>query len=344
LLRHARSLDAHHSPDLFHVHQDISRATSRPLQSKVKAAGQEVARAESRLQEVTQEAEEYERQRQAQPKRGRPIDYEKRIHAQKDLVHAALKGLEAAQQRREHVRDAARGLSLDYHPYDLRTGEQRETQDVASALAEHFDGIEESAAEAGLGPRSMKLLRKARRVLPQMVATIAFVHTLIRTKLAALELPDAVHRDVSEKLLPALYLDEVARKAQLAEQREDLALAAAALHCSLNAPGSALAALEPERQAQVRQVAQECALLFQRSSSSVEGRNGTLSLRHHSHHQLNPRKLAALTAVHNYATHRSDGTTPAQRFFGQPHRDLFSHLLESLPPPRRPAAKRTQFH
>ena len=61
---------------------------------------------------------------------------------------------------------------------------------------------------------------------------------------------------------------------------------------------------------------QDCADLLQRSSSCVEGRNGQLSLRHHSLHRITPARLQALTAVHNYFIHRPDGMTAAERFFG----------------------------
>jgi hypothetical protein len=50
----------------------------------------------------------------------------------------------------------------------------------------------------------------------------------------------------------------------------------------------------------LERVSAECADLFQRSSSCVEGRNAQLALQHHSRHRLSDRKLAALTAVHNY--------------------------------------------
>jgi hypothetical protein len=43
-----------------------------------------------------------------------------------------------------------------------------------------------------------------------------------------------------------------------------------------------------------------CVQTFQRSSSCVEGRNGQLALRHHSFHRLSPRKLQALTTIHNF--------------------------------------------
>ncbi len=68
--------------------------------------------------------------------------------------------------------------------------------------------------------------------------------------------------------------------------------------------------------AELEQLAVEWANLFQRSSSCVEGRNGQLSLCHHSLHRLRPKRLAALTVLANYFHRRRDGSTAAERFFG----------------------------
>ena len=86
----------------------------------------------------------------------------------------------------------------------------------------------------------------------------------------------------------------------------------------------------------------ECAGLFSRFCSCVEGRNGRLSLHHHGQGRLSARKLKALTVVHNYGVKRADGTTAAERFFGVKHRDLFSWLLERMPDLPRPAEKRSK--
>ncbi len=88
-----------------------------------------------------------------------------------------------------------------------------------------------------------------------------------------------------------------------------------------------------EERASIEAVARECAPVFQRSSSCVEGRNGPLAWRHHHRHPIRPRKLKALTVVHNYFLRRCDGTTAAQRFFGRPSRDLFEWVLERIPLP-----------
>ena len=78
----------------------------------------------------------------------------------------------------------------------------------------------------------------------------------------------------------------------------------------------ALGALSPMEQNQLKHKTKTLAEVFQRSSASVEGRNGYLSLRHHQLRGLDhPRKRAGLTAVHNFFLTRPDGTTAQPLFF-----------------------------
>jgi hypothetical protein len=91
------------------------------------------------------------------------------------------------------------------------------------------------------------------------------------------------------------------------------------------------------QQEQLKTHAARLAEVFQRSSSNVEGRNGYLSLRNHQLRGLDhPRKRACLTAVHNFLLTRPDGTTAAERFFGQKPRSLFTVILESVEIPPAP--------
>ncbi|MFN7893569.1 MAG: DUF6399 domain-containing protein [Pirellula sp.] len=43
--------------------------------------------------------------------------------------------------------------------------------------------------------------------------------------------------------------------------------------------------------------------------------------------------------LHNFVIQRSDGTTAANRFFGQPHRNIFGWLIENMTLPSRPRRK-----
>ncbi|WP_295541227.1 DUF6399 domain-containing protein [uncultured Thiohalocapsa sp.] len=56
----------------------------------------------------------------------------------------------------------------------------------------------------------------------------------------------------------------------------------------------------------------------------------------HGHQRFSLRKQQVLTALHNFSTTRSDGTTTAERFCGQPHPSLFGQVLERIPWPARP--------
>jgi hypothetical protein len=59
-------------------------------------------------------------------------------------------------------------------------------------------------------------------------------------------------------------------------------------------------------------------------------------------HRLSWRKQQVLTALHNFAITRPDGTTAAGRFFAQPHPPLFGQVLERMPWPARPVRRRAR--
>ena len=90
-------------------------------------------------------------------------------------------------------------------------------------------------------------------------------------------------------------------------------------------------------QSQLNQQAKELAEVFQRSRSNVEGRNGYLSLRNHQLRGVDrPRKRACLTAIHHFFLTRVDGTTAAERFFGQKPRSMFAAILGAVDIPPAP--------
>ena len=337
LLKQAKDSGAHHSPDLFHPQQDISRATSLPLQRKAAAAEREAEQAAEHADQLIEEAEDYWAQYSGP---GRPRDYAGRIEqALEDLETVQAESIDAA-KRRTRVREAARGISDAYHPFDLKTGAVRDAATVQADLQRRFAQIDQVADEVGLGEKCRALLDKARRLVPQMVATISLIHSMIRQHVEALDLGSEVEDAMFHLLIPLHYLRLRVRKTKTAEARADLKRTIAGLQQAVDAPGSVLARLPEPVRAMVERVAIMCAEWFQRSSSNVEGRNGVLALRHHSIHHLSQRKLSALTVIHNYGVTRQDGTTAAERFFGHKPRDLFEYLLMNLPPPRRPAARR----
>ncbi len=162
----------------------------------------------------------------------------------------------------------------------------------------------------------------------------------MQAKVEVLDLPPIVEAAVVEQLIPALYLERVAARSTGAEARHRLRALSEQLLEPLRQGNHQLQALAPEARARLELVAGECADLFQRSSSCVEGRNGQLSLYHHGRHSLSDRKLAALTAVHNFYIRRADGTTAAERFFGRAHAPLFEQIIDRVLLPPRPRRRR----
>jgi Family of unknown function (DUF6399) len=137
-------------------------------------------------------------------------------------------------------------------------------------------------------------------------------------------------------LIPSLYLERVA-STRTVTAGEPLRALAERMRTPLCASGGALSHLSLAEQSQLHAAAARLADVFQRSSSNVEGRNGYLSLRNHQLRGLDhPRKRACLTAVHNFFLTRPDGSTAAERFFGQKPRSMVPAILGAVEIPPAP--------
>ena len=331
ILHHVKhDLGVHHSPDVFHVQHELIRGTSMALASKTSKAGKALEQASKDLRR------QQSKQPFPPPHSDIPLEQAWEKHQE------ARASFEQAMTHQERVKAAIQGISTAYHPYDLATGTGRSAEALSSALQQHFSAIEDVASAAQLSERCLKKIKKAKTVITDMVATITFFLLAIQTKIEALSLLPDVERAVSDHLIPAIYLRLVSARTTCIERREQLLRTSEELLAPLRARHGPFAGLESEEIVVIERVAKECAQLFQRSSSCVEGRNGQLALRHHSLHRIRPRKLAALTAVHNFVVTRCDGTTAAERFFGGKPQDLFEYVLDTVELPGRPAQKRSQ--
>jgi len=338
ILHHVEvDLGAQHSPDVFHVQHELVKGTSGALASKKRKA---VKAVEEATKQVNRQKAVQETYRQAEDIAVCPPELAEQLEQAQEQEQVARQVLETATAQQEQAQQAIRSVSAVYHPYDLETGAAQNAAEVATALEEHFTEIEQVATAAQLSESSFKKIAKAKRVVSKMVATLAFFWLTVRAKVSALALTSEVEQAVYDYLIPATYLHLVAEKSPDAEHRHALQKRAEALLVPLRARDGPLGRLEPEEKALIEQVSQECAQLFQRSSSCVEGRNGQLALHHHSLHRIGNRKLAALTTIHNYFIKRSDGTTASERFFGASPRNLFEQILDRVDLPGRPAQKR----
>jgi hypothetical protein len=332
-----QQLGVHQSPDIFHVQHDVTKGTSGALAAQVRKAASQVADAQARLTQQREAKAAYDTTAHGP---GRPPQFESRIAQAADAAHHADVNLQLARSRQAQVAQARRQLSTVYHPFDLETGAIQEAEAVEQALRDQMSVVEQIATEAALSDRCQKHLSKAKRVIPQLVATIAFFWVTVRMRIDALSLDADLETMVYTHLLPAMYLRRAADKTQDAGHRQQLRVRAATLLAPILTRDGPWARVSHHTLREVEQVVADCVEVFQRSSSCVEGRNGQLAFRRHALHRISPRRLAALTVVHNYYLTRPDGTTAAERFFGTAPQEIFSWLLERVQLPGRPAQKR----
>jgi hypothetical protein len=334
-------LEAHHSPDLFHVQHELVKAVSGPMASKERAAHKAITDATEQLERVQSDPQsaddEPEKRRPGRPPKD-PVSLEQAEQA----LDAARREHERLFEQRQQIKASIRGIGHDYHFVDLERGVRRNGQLIASDIQGHIEQIRTVAQQEGLSQSGLERIEKAERVVPKMQATIEFVSGYVNQQIAQLDLTPPVSFAMHAKLIPSYYLDRVAGT-RTVRDGEPLRELAERLRTPLFEPGGALSELSPEAQHHLHDEAKRFAAVFQRSSSNVEGRNGYLSLRSHQLRGLDlPRKRECFTTIHNFFLTRPDGTTAAERFFGQKPRSMFAAILESVelaPAPLSPPRK-----
>ncbi len=342
LISHAESyLGVHHSPDLFHVQQDVSKATSAPLIRQTEKAEKTFSAADDSYLQVVKQLEDF---KGTWPNTIEQLELEQELHDKLPVLeearNIARKAFETVQARQHRTRDARKGIGQDYHPYDLKTGAPVEAAQAQEKLNSHFDTLDQVASEAGLKPSSIARLAKAKRVLPSMIDTLVFFWKLIAIRAAALAYSPDIVGVWKNQLVASYYLAAAAGRCSDSKERKRLRELSSSILAQAKARDGPLSMLSEMEVLHLEEQARSAAEMFQRSSSCVEGRNGQLSLRHHGLREITQRKLRVLGVLHNFVIQRSDGSTAASRFFGQEHRALFPWLVENMPLPSRPRRRR----
>jgi Family of unknown function (DUF6399) len=324
-----KELEVLYQPELFHLQHNLGKPVLLPLARPVQQAQKD-------LKKVLSESQRIDQAEQQQPG---SVDLETMLEAVR-AEEPAKQRLEQAQQKLDRAVAEIRAVGEVYHPFDRETAQPVTAEQMQTRLSEPLQRLQQVVEEAGLGERAHQAVQKAREWMVVLVGCLGWFWTMAHTRREELDLSEEGQRSFEECLMASCYWEAASQREKDPDERKRLTELAARLWEQAWAEGGALATLsEPEKQ-QVQHVAQQCVHLFCRSSSCVEGRNGRLSLFHHGQTRLSEKRLQALTAVHNYVVRRQDGTTAAERFFGQEQRDAFSWLLQRMPELPHPAAKR----
>lgn len=333
LIRHTEvGLGAHHSSDIFHVQQEVVKGTSGALSGIIKKSEKQVENAAKHVQQEIESKEAYINQSKRPP--GRPPKFEERITEASLKKNEAEKTLEIARKNQETVRQANQEIGKCYHPYNPETGEKQDAGKVSDLLELAFATI--YGATTSLSDRCTKRIDKAHRIVKNLVASIAFFFVMTDQALDNMGVSESTRKIMHDFLIPGYYLQMAVSKEKDEIRREIILGKSEELLSILSDPKGPISELSGDMIESLKKAAKNCAGIFQRSSSCVEGRNAQLSLRHHGIHRLSPQHLMALTVVHNYDIRNRDGTTPAERFFEAKHNDLFEWLFENMDFPGRP--------
>jgi hypothetical protein len=259
--------------------------------------------------------------------------------AQVRQVQASVEACEAVVARWQGVHSAYRqslsNLSRIVHPWRLVDGTRQTSREVECQLHIEIHGLETLLATHGL-PVKKDTLDKVRKQLAGVSALIDFWWQTVGHDLESMAMPPRWTPWVEELLLPLMYWQEQLSRTRCRVQKAQIAQALQAVQDAFERH-PCTGRLTPEVLAGWTAWAGEHARAFQRASSAVEGRNGSLAQMQHNHRGLPPRRYQVWTVLHHFDCRASDGTTPAVRFFRREFPDLFESTLsqiEALPLPR----------
>src|SRR5438105_10921528 len=133
-------LEAHHSPDLFHVQHELVKAVSGPMATKERTAHKAVTEAMEQLERVqTNQQSTGDEPEQRGP--GRPPKAPMSLEQAAQALEAARREHKRLAEQRAQVKARIRGIGHDYHFVDLERGVRRNGQLIASDIHGHIDQI-----------------------------------------------------------------------------------------------------------------------------------------------------------------------------------------------------------
>jgi hypothetical protein len=304
--------------DIFHAQFDISKWLGRSLFGKLGRASKPLSQATAKLVKLEDKGA-------APDKLAAQAQQVEEKQAQFDLIEAGKQAYGETQRR----------VSAAIHAFAVEDSQPQSSQQVEERLEEQVQSFERIALEHCVKD-SKGALGKFSRQIEDLASIVDAWWLWTKTSLPS-DIEANLRIWLLYVLLPVIYWFQQLQKTQNAEMR--------LLYEAAYREAHAVYAAQPLTQTMSKQDldcwrcwAEWASCNFQRASSAVEGRNGSLAQSYHNRRGLPTQRLRALTVIHNYDTKRSDGSTPAGRLFEKQFPDLFDWLLSrigALPLPRR---------
>jgi hypothetical protein len=226
-------------------------------------------------------------------------------------------------------------LSKIVHPFCVCQQASQSSREVEERLNQTLDRLQALSQEYAIKD-SKNRIEKVRKQVFDIAAVIDVWWIWVQESLAGSPLPSQLESWLLAYLLPVCYWQAQVLRTSSKDLRKAYQDACQQAHQHLQSH-PLTSVLHPKEFTRWQSWAKWIVTKFQRSSSAVEGRNGVLSRMNHTQRSIPLRRLNVLTVVHNFGIRREDGTTAAQRLFGEEFPDLFEWIVEhigDLPPPR----------
>ncbi len=279
-------LQAQHSPDLFHIEQDLSKKVIGPLSRKTEQAQKALIKSSN----FGVDSKEY-----------------------KDLYSRYM----TLCLQKEYLGINLKDFSKNYHPIDLNTGEFLNIENIMLKLHKNVAAVMKLSDELLLDEKVLSSIKKVENVLGETEKMFNFYRNKIDSDIARLGLVENSH--LIEKIISSKYLDKLIDGNNKLD-KEKLSNLKSKIESEI------FEITEGKISNSLLNIGDKLASLFQRSSSSIEGRNGILSQKYHTSKGLSNHKLQVQKTLHNYHSKRVDGSTAAERFFNVKHESLLSNI------------------
>ena len=309
-------------PDLFHSMWNLGKPIGATLGRRLAQLNKQIQTIEVQLHKARQQ--------------GKPTDT---LESQQQELATEHRKTQKAQQT---YHQALQQISTQVHPFAIDSNRMQTALAVQAALEDSLKPLEPLTQTWAIA-KAAKAIQAFRAQIPAIAMGVNAWWSWVVQALETESVPVELGEWLLEAMLPWVYWNQQANRTKQPQLRQTYLQAAEQAQLALMThPLTQTLSVEEQQQWWSWSIwmVSKC----QRTSSAVEGRNGCLSQFHHTNRGLDRSTLQVLKIIHNYGLKRPDGTTAAQRLFGQPFPDLFEWVLEQmdeLPQPRK-SKKSTQ--
>jgi hypothetical protein len=244
--------------------------------------------------------------------------------------------LQILETNHQDYQESLHTLSQTIHPFSLTTGESQLGLELPANLQAPLATLAR-LSQTYAPTKSQAALARWQQQIPALKSALHAWWLWVMESLSA-QTQDSDTQDwVLTCLLPWVYWHQQSEKTRTPQLKQSYQKATQQAHKRFLADDFTQSLSLTQQQQWIDWALWMCAK-FQRTSSSVEGRNGYLSALYHANRGLTEQTLKVLTIIHNFDLKRPDGTTAAQRLFSKPFPDLFESIvltMGELPRPRQ---------